>query len=58
MKLCTFIIADLENNQIDVINHIEAKITEFATTTRHAKDNVRHPNIVVYALLTIAAGIT
>ena len=39
IKLYTFIILDLENNQIDAINYIEAKSTEFATTTRPAKDN-------------------
>ena len=39
IKLCTFNIDNLENNQTNAINHIEAKSTEFATTTRLAKDN-------------------
>ena len=33
IKLCIFVIADLENSQTDAINHIEANNTEFATTT-------------------------
>ena len=39
IKLCIFLIANLQNSQTDAINHIEASNTKFATTTRPAKDN-------------------
>ena len=39
IKLCVFVIPDIENSHTDVINHIDANNTVFATTTRPAKDN-------------------
>ena len=41
-------IANLENNQIDTINHIETNNTEFVITTQPAKIGVESPNILVY----------